>query len=747
MTFMTTHNPAAALPGIPSKITTAHLARLACIYVRQSSWKQVEQHRESQLYQAQLAERAQAFGWSPERIRIIDTDLGFSGRERTARTGFNELLAELSLGHVGIIFGYEVSRLARNNQDWYHVLDLAAVFGTLIADNDGLYDPRLYNDRLLLGLKGTMSEAELHLLRQRLDAGRLSAVRRGAYRQRLPTGLVRLPDGTPDGNVVQDPDDQVRHSLELVFSQFAALGSCQKVLRYLRAHELLLPRHQRSGPGNGRVVWKIPSASALLEILQNPAYAGAFAYGRKQTDPTRRQPGYRATGISHRPQSEWIHLQLGVYPAYISWEQYQANQERLHQNAMRFHEKAGPSGPSGPPGPQGAVREGAALLQGVISCGLCGHRMALRYRETHRYTCDALARHFQEPICASLPGPAIDAVVSEAFLTALQPAQLDILDAVLREQQSEHLRLERQWQEQLKRAEYEAQLAARQYEAVDPTNRLVAAELERRWEEKLQAVQTTRQGYERFAQAEQPHQLTAQQRQQFAHLSETLPAMWHNGQLSAAQQKELLRCLIQRVIAARTDSDSIAIKIVWVSGHYSEASIRPPIWRECDVRGYEQMIGRVQELWTAGRSDEQIAALLTGEGYRSARSSGVIPKTVQKIRLRHGWYSRLHQSRKATTLDGYLTAEGLAARLGVGRTWVYRRLAAGAGAIDPQYVTRHVQGQVYLIRDDPELIASLAAVVGGRGRRTDTAAQRTNGASTAVSLCHIAKDEVAECDE
>ena len=350
----------------------------------------------------------QALGWSPERIRVINTDLGFSGSERTARSGFNELLAELSLGQVGIIFGYEVSRLARNNQDWYHVLDLAAVFGTLIADNDGLYDPRLYNDRLLLGLKGTMSEAELHWLHQRLDAGRLSAVRRGAYRQRLPTGLVRLPDGT----VVKDPDDQVRHSLELVFSQFAALGSCHQVLRYLRTHELLLPRHQRSGPGNGQVVWKPASAPAVYEILQNPAYAGAFAYGRTQTDPTRRQPGYRATGISHRPQDEWIHLQQGVYPAYISWEQYQANQARLHQNAMRFGE---------PGGPQGAVRAGGALLQGLITCGLCGHRMRVRYKQTHRYTCDALARHCQEPICASLSGPAIDAAVTAAFLAACNP--------------------------------------------------------------------------------------------------------------------------------------------------------------------------------------------------------------------------------------------------------------------------------------------------------------------------------------
>lgn len=299
---------------VSGKIAERHLQRLAYVYVRQSSPKQVLHHRESQVNQYQLVQRAESLGWSPERIQVIDTDQGMSGQESASRNGFQELVTEVSLGHVGIIFGYEVSRLARNNGDWYHLLDLSAVFGTLIADCDGVYDPRLYNDRLLLGLKGTMSEAELHLLRQRLDAGRMSQVKRGEYRQHLPTGLVRQPDGT----VIKDPDEQVRHVIELLFSTFVELGSCQKVLRYLKQAGILLPRHQTAGLHKGEMLWKPPSEAAIYDIIRNPAYAGAFAYGRKQSDPTRRIPGRPAAGRIKQPMDKWLHLQQGVYPAYIS---------------------------------------------------------------------------------------------------------------------------------------------------------------------------------------------------------------------------------------------------------------------------------------------------------------------------------------------------------------------------------------------------------------------------------------------
>ena len=293
------------------KITPRHLERKAVVYVRQSSPKQVREHLDSQLTQRTLVGRAQSLGWHPERIDVFDGDLGQSAAGSQARDDFKALAAEVALGHVGIVFGWQVSRLARNNAEWYQLLDLAALFGTLIGDTDGVYDPRLYNDRLLLGLKGTMSEAELYMMRQRLNAGRLSKVQRGEYVQRLPTGLVRLPDQ----RVVQDPDPQIRHVIALVLAKFEALGSCSRVLRYCKHHDIRLPRRQVSGATQGDILWRLPSESAIGGIITNPAYAGAFVHGRRTSDPTRQQPHRRTPAMVRRPRAEWQCIMHDVYPA------------------------------------------------------------------------------------------------------------------------------------------------------------------------------------------------------------------------------------------------------------------------------------------------------------------------------------------------------------------------------------------------------------------------------------------------
>jgi DNA invertase Pin-like site-specific DNA recombinase len=677
--------------GGQHKIKPEHLRRLAYIYIRQSSFKQVERNRESQVNQYQLVQRAEALGWSRERTRVIDVDQGLSGKGSEYRQGFQQLAAEISLGHVGILFGYEVSRLARNNRDWYHLLDLAAVFGTLIADCDGVYDPCLYNDRLLLGLKGTMSEAELHLLRQRLDAGRMNQVLRGEYRQKLPTGLLCLPDGT----VIKDPDDQVRHAIELVLSSFEELGSCQKVLRYLRDENVLLPRRQAAGPQCGELIWKPPSDAAIYDIIRNPAYAGAFAYGRTQGDPTRRNPGRPATGRVHKSMENWIHLQLDVYPAYISWEQYLANQERLRQNGMRYSRHIENA--------QGATREGDALLQGLATCGMCGNRMYVTYKHSPRYLCTALATRFGGATCLSVHGASIDAVVVQAFFEAVRPAQLDALEAILATQQVERQRLLQQWEERLKRARYEAQLAERHYHAVDPDNRLVAAELEHRWEQKLQQLQAATEDYERFQQAPSAPELTPELRSQFQHISETLPQLWPS--LSNAQKKELLRSLISRVILSKQAADRVEVRIVWISGHYSVAYAQPPFHRQQDAGNYQQLLARIEALWQQGLDDEAIATQLTAEGFRSPRRLIISPLTVMNIRLEHDWHLKLWQSRNALELDGYLTVKGLANRVQADRSWVYRRIYDGT--ISSSHVFREPQSKVYLIKDDPELIERL----------------------------------------
>lgn len=676
-----------------SKITPAHLQRLAFIYVRQSSPKQVAQNKESQQYQYQLRQRAIELGWAAERVRVIDSDLGRSGSEASRRGGFQELVAEVSLGHAGIVFGYEVSRLARNNQDWYHLLDLAAVFGTLIADSDGVYDPRQYNDRLLLGLKGTMSEAELHLLRQRLDAGRLNQVKRGAYHQNLPTGYIRLPDDT----VVKDPDDQVRHVIELVFHKFAELGSVGKVIRFLRQNQILLPRRQCAGPQAHILLWKVASESAVVDLLHNPAYAGAFVYGRRQTDATLRQAGCPASGKRRAALADWVEVQQGAYPAYITWEQYLANQDRIHQNGLRFVEQREKA--------QGIERNGAGLLQGMVVCGHCGHHLHTVYKSTPRYICTGLVR--TAPVkcaCNSVRAPLVDEVVVQAFFEALQPAQLDALAQLLAKQQADRHLIDRHWQEQVRRAQYEAQLAQRQYDAVDPANRLVAAELERRWEDKLQHQRQAEEDYRHFQQTPASLVIPAGLREAFQALQRCLPELWPH--LTRAQQKRLLRSLIKIVIIRHPAADQVEIRIVWMSGYYTDLQRLTPIHSEQDVSNYSNLVQRIQELSQTSATDDQIAAQLSAEGFHSARSELVTARTVQKIRLARHWYHPVERLRGAIQVNGCWTVLGLAQRLGVNDSTIYRFMTIKE-VIPPKVVEREPQTGRYLIRADPELLDRL----------------------------------------
>jgi DNA invertase Pin-like site-specific DNA recombinase len=424
------------LPAL-EKITPRHHARRACVYVRQSTAKQVRQNRAGQANQYALAERAQALGWPADRIQIIADDLGQSGQDGE-RPGFQELVSAVSLGHIGLILAYEASRLVRSNAAWYTLLDLATLRGTLIADVDGVYDPRDYHDRLVLGLQGMLSEAELHLLQLRMAAGRQRQIAQGTYQQHLPTGLIRLDDG----RVVKDPDQQIQHSLTLVFERFAKLGSCQKVLRSLRDDGVVLPRRQVAGPQAGALLWKRPSNAMLYAVLHNPAYAGAFAYGRKTTQPDR-QPGKRA-GTVRQPLDGWTALHQDVYPAYISWAQFLANQERLTDNASNVAQRA-----------RGAPRDGAALLAGLVVCGRCGHQMRVAYKHQPSYVCNALSEAYRAPMCLRLVGAPIDAAVVEAFFAVLAPAELAVLDETLAAQQADRQRLTQCYADQVARTAYE----------------------------------------------------------------------------------------------------------------------------------------------------------------------------------------------------------------------------------------------------------------------------------------------------
>jgi DNA invertase Pin-like site-specific DNA recombinase len=679
----------------PEKIATHHRERRVYVYVRQSSPKQVQHNRESQANQYALVQRARELGWPPDRIHVIDSDLGVSSQDAD-RAGFQELVAAVSLGHAGLVLAYEASRLARNNAEWYRLLEVATLVGTLIGDADGIYDPRTYNDRLLLGLRGMLSEAELHLLRLRLEAGRMRQVERGVYRQQLPTGLTRLPDG----RVVKDPDQQVRHALELVFERFAKVRSCQKVLRSLRDDQLLLPRLQRAGPEAGRLLWRKPSDDMVYEILSNPAYAGAFVYGRHGPRPNQR-PGHRPAMIRRRLE-EWSTIQHGAYPEYISWEEYVANQARLADNAHQYNLFA-----------RGAPRDGVALLVGLATCGRCGRRMRTRYKPQPRYACTVLSKTYGDSSCVDLDATSIDEVVVGAFFEAIRPAELDVLEEVLAEQQSEHARVAQQYADRTARAMYEARLAQRQYEAVDPDNRLVAAELERRWELALRALTEAREAAEQFAKTPPPETLDPALRSTFQDVGQQLPRLWRSGRLSAAHKKELLRSLIRRVILRRTQPDVVEVKVVWVSGAFTTFSVRPPLLRMRDLGNYHQLVERVRILAAEGYCDADIAQMLTDEGFRAARRRSGIGKTlVLKLRRATQQPSLTEQLRHQAKLDDEWTVWGLSRELQVDRNWLYVRMRAGTLPY-----RRHPRTGHYLIADDPTLINELRQQASTRRRR------------------------------
>jgi DNA invertase Pin-like site-specific DNA recombinase len=678
-----------------AKISALHLERAAYVYVRQSTNKQVRDNHGSRTNQYALLERAVELGWHEERVRLVEDDQGLSAKYAGGREGFKELVGEVSLGHAGIVLAYEASRLARNNSDWYALLDVAALRGTLIADSDGVYDPAEHNDRLLLGLRGMMSEAEIHLFKLRLEAGRLRRVEQGTYRQALPTGLVRLGDG----RAVKDPDVHVRRTIELIFERFEDLGSAQKVMRSLKEEGLLLPRRQVAGLNAGELLWKLPSADAIYGMLHNPAYAGAFAYGRTAPNPDRR-PG-RSERV-RLPIEEWATIHQGVYPAYVSWERFLENQRKLTDNASNFERRV-----------RGAPRDGSTMLAGIAVCGRCGHKMRAAYKRSHRYVCSALSEQYRQPMCLSLPGPSVDAAVVEAFFEAVRPAELDLLEEVLAERKQDRGRLEQQHADRLKRVEYEARLAEKRYRAVDPENRLVAAELEKGWEAALRALAEAREAAERFERMPLAQKLEPGLRSQLEDLGKRLPELWDAGKLSPPQKKELLRSLVRRVVLTRPEQDVVEAKIVWVSGAYSVLRVNPPVLhRTTQLGNHDELVTRILKLAAEGHRDTEIARQLTAEGFRSARLPYVSRPLVEKIRAKHGQPSLTGSQYSREKIDGCWSILGLSRRLGTSETWLRAKIAEGEIP-----ARRHPRTKRWLVEDDPTLLARIETLAAARRRR------------------------------
>jgi DNA invertase Pin-like site-specific DNA recombinase len=594
-------HPAPALSA--GKIQACHLKRLAVVYVRQSTLQQVERHQESTRLQYALAERALELGWSPEQVLVIDDDLGRSGASAEGRPGFQRLVAEVGLDHVGLVLGIEVSRLARSSRDWYQLLEVCALFSTLIGDADGVYDPQTYNDRLLLGLKGTMSEAELHILKQRLLEGKRAKARRGELKTLLPMGYVRDPSGT----VSKDPDAQARGVIETIFRQFERCATINGVLRYLVEQRIELPYRLRSGPQTGQLQWRRPNRATLSNLLHNPTYAGAYVYGRRPTDPRRRQPGRPATGRTVADPEQWQVLLKDRLPAYISWARYEANQRQLAANTAQ----AG-----------GVARQGPSLLSGRLVCGRCGLSMATQYTNNGtglRYICSRQAVDYAAPLCQSLSGAPLDRLLTQLVLAALEPAALELSLQVAEDLEGERARHHGEWQQRLERAHYEAERAARQYQAVEPEHRLVARTLEQQWEAALAAQVHLKADYARFL-ASEPRTLSDAERERIRQLAADIPALWQAPTTTDSERQAIVRQLIERVIVTVIDdSERVGVEVHWIGGHRTRTHLVRPVARLEQLSYYPELVARVLALHQAGQRCPQIAEQLNAEGWRPAK--------------------------------------------------------------------------------------------------------------------------------
>jgi DNA invertase Pin-like site-specific DNA recombinase len=588
--------------GRAEKVQGEHRDRLAVVYVRQSTPQQVLDHRESTRLQYGLSTRAQELGWASERVLVIDDDLGRSGTSAQGRVGFQRLVSEVSLGHVGIILGIEISRLARSCADWYPLLELCALVGTLIADGDGIYDPRQYNDRLLLGLKGTMSEAELHIMQQRMRQGMLAKARRGELGMAVPTGYVRRPSG----EVVLDPDEQVQHVIRLIFRKFEEIGTLNGVLRYLVEHRIQLGIRRRTGPDTGELEWHRPNRMTLQNLLKHPIYAGAYAYGRRPIDPQRKIPGHPSRGRTVAGPTDWVALIKDQRPAYISWEQYERNLAQLEANRARGESR-------------GAVRPGTALLAGLVVCGRCGCRVSVSYsgrRKGHLYTCTRRKIDYAEPACQELAGPCLDDYVSEQVLHALEPAALDLSLEAMQQLERERSDLDQLWQQRLERAAYAADRARRQYQLVEPENRLVARSLERQWEEALLAHQQLEEEYRRVR-TFQPRLLTEAERTAIRQLATDIPALWEASTTTVAERKEIIRQVVDRVVVTvEGASERVQVRIAWAGGMETAGVVVRPVARLEQLSYYPQLCERVRCLAAEGLTARAIAERLNAEGYR-----------------------------------------------------------------------------------------------------------------------------------
>jgi DNA invertase Pin-like site-specific DNA recombinase/uncharacterized protein YndB with AHSA1/START domain/predicted DNA-binding transcriptional regulator AlpA len=604
-----------------SKIQLTHTQRAAFVYIRQSTPGQVEHNRESTARQYALADRACQLGWSKEQVVIIDEDLGLSGSSTDKRSGFVRLTSEVALARVGIVLGLEVSRLARNNADWYRLLELCGVTDTLIGDSDGVYHPALFNDRLLLGLKGTMSEAELHIIRARLDGGIRNKAARGELRRGLPVGFVW---GEQDGEVLFHPDEAVTGAIRTVFERFAEFGSARRVWLWFRSEGLSFPLQTTPAGLPGPIRWATPTYTALHHILTNPVYAGTYTYGKTKYERYVDEHGAVRKRIRHLPMEQWAVLIQDHHPGFIDWATFQANQARLDSNTRPQAHQSG-----------GAVREGSALLQGIATCGHCGRRLHTHYRgrnSTPGYHCSGKDLvNGRGVYCLNVGGLAIEQAVANAFLEAVTPAAVEAMRLTVEQLHANHDAALSQWRLEVERTRYEAERVERRYRTVDPENRLVARGLETEWENRLRDLAAAEAELRRREQ-QRPRTLSPEQLQHIQILGSDIGRVWAATTTTDRDRKELLRTLLEEVLLNLKRAEGHAhLTLRWRGGAITTLDVPVPRFKPMGPRTDEDTISLLRRL-TVLYPDEVIAGILNRQGRKTATGERFTANQVGSLR-------------------------------------------------------------------------------------------------------------------
>ena len=634
--------------GAHQMVTASHLSRDAYLYVRQSSLRQVFEHGESTRRQYALRERAVALGWATERVVVIDSDLGLSGAD-SDREGFKRLVADVGMGRAGIVLGLEVSRLARNSTDWHRLIEICALSQTLILDEDGVYDPGHFNDRLLLGFKGTFSEAELHMMSARLRGGTLNAAKRGKLKVALPVGLVY----DPLDNVVLDPDEQVQHSLRLLFDTFTRSGSALATVKHFRDEKLNFPHRTPGGAHKGELLWKPLTHSRVVRILHNPRYAGAYVFGRNRTQ---RRSGGRIER-KRLKQDEWTVLLPDAHPGYITWRRFEENERRLWANARSYA-----AARRSPP------REGPALLQGLAVCGVCGRNMTVRYhtrkgRQVPDYVCQREGIETASARCQSIPGAVIDHEVGELLVELMTPLTLDVALQVQDELAARAEETDRWRTQQVQRAREEADLARQRFMQTHPDNRMVADVLEAEWNAKLRGLDEAQQELER-SRAEPGQGLDDEQRQRILALASDFPRLWNDPATPHRERKRMARLLIEDVTLTKA-TRSLGVRLRGGATRVLTWPSVPPIYER--YRTKDEVVAEIEKL-SNDHTDGEVAKILNGYGYRSGLGQVFTSKLVKSLRWSRGiksYYVRLRER-------GFLTASEIAGQLAVSRATIDR---------------------------------------------------------------------------